>query len=199
MIKSIIFDIGLVLVDYDWKKYLSTFHYDEDTFKAVSNAVFLSDTWIECDRGVLSEAELLDSFIHNAPSFECEIKDVLKNIGDCIKQFPYAIPWIKELKNKGLRIYVLSNYGEQMYLQTKKELNFLDLVDGGIISYRDKLIKPDPKVYQTLLNRYCLDADETLFLDDNVDNIRGADALGIHTILFTDYTSAVHKMKSMGI
>ena len=84
MIKSIIFDIGMVLADYNWPKYLQTFSYAEKTYQAVANAVFLSPTWIECDRGVLSDRELLSAFISNAPEYEKEIREVYATVGGCI-------------------------------------------------------------------------------------------------------------------
>lgn len=197
MIKSIIFDIGMVLADYNWSGYLQTFAYSEETYQAVANAVFLSPTWVECDRGVLSDQELLSGFICNAPEYEKEIKEVYATVGGCIKQYDYAIPWIQELKKKGLGIYALSNYGERMFAQTGKELNFLEYMDGALISYQDHLIKPDPRIYQTLLNRYHLNPDETVFFDDNEDNVKGASDLGIHAFLFHNYEEAAQQLEAL--
>lgn len=197
MIKSIIFDIGMVLADYNWPKYLETFSYDEKTYQAVANAVFLSPTWIECDRGVLSDRELLSAFISNAPDYEKEIREVYATVGGCIKQYDYAIPWIQDLKSKGLQIYALSNYGERMFAQTGKELNFLELMDGALISYQDHLIKPDPRIYQTILDRYHLIPEETVFFDDNADNVRAAANLGIIAFPFSSYSQAVEQLQSL--
>ena len=69
-IDTLIFDIGKVLVRYDWKKLLRDLKYDEETAHAVAKAVFLSDTWTEGDRGILSEEELLQAFINNDPAHE---------------------------------------------------------------------------------------------------------------------------------
>lgn len=199
MIKSIVFDIGMVLVDYDWDKYLRSLSYNQQTRDILGKSIFLSPTWIECDRGVLSTEELLSGFIKNAPEYEREIQEVWKNIGQCIKQYSYAIPWIQDLKGKGLSVYVLSNYGKEMYHQSQEELNFLNLVDGGILSYRDKLIKPDERIYLTLLERYGLKAKETIFLDDNEDNVQGAKMVGIHALLFKNYERALHDLEMFGL
>lgn len=197
MIKSIIFDIGMVLADYNWSGYLRSFSYSKETYEAVANAVFLSPTWVECDRGVLSDQELLSGFIHNAPEYEKEIKEVYDTVGRCIKQYDYTIPWIQDLKSKGLGIYALSNYGERMFAQTGKELNFLKYMDGALISYQDHLIKPDPRIYQTLLKRYNLIPQETVFFDDNEDNVKGASDLGINAFLFHNYPEANEQLQAL--
>lgn len=197
MIKSIIFDIGMVLADYNWSGYLRSFSYSKETYEAVANAVFLSPTWVECDRGVLSDQELLSGFIHNAPEYEKEIMEVYDTVGRCIKQYDYTIPWIQDLKSKGLGIYALSNYGERMFAQTGKELNFLKYMDGALISYQDHLIKPDPRIYQTLLNRYNLIPQETVFFDDNEDNVKGASDLGINAFLFHNYQEANEQLQAL--
>lgn len=197
MIKSIIFDIGMVLADYNWSGYLRSFSYSKETYEAVANAVFLSPTWVECDRGVLSDLELLSGFIHNAPEYEKEIKEVYDTVGRCIKQYDYTIPWIQDLKSKGLGIYALSNYGERMFAQTGKELNFLKYMDGALISYQDHLIKPDPRIYQTLLKRYNLIPQETVFFDDNEDNVKGASDLGINAFLFHNYPEANEQLQAL--
>lgn len=197
MIKSIIFDIGMVLADYNWSGYLRSFSYSKETYEAVAKAVFLSPTWVECDRGVLSDQELLSGFIHNAPEYEKEIKEVYDTVGRCIKQYDYTIPWIQELKSKGLGIYALSNYGERMFAQTGKELNFLKYMDGALISYQDHLIKPDPRIYQTLLKRYNLIPQETVFFDDNEDNVKGASDLGINAFLFHNYPEANEQLQAL--
>lgn len=197
MIKSIIFDIGMVLADYNWSGYLRSFSYSKETYEDIANAVFLSPTWVECDRGVLSDQELLSGFIHNAPEYEKEIKEVYDTVGRCIKQYDYTIPWIQDLKSKGLGIYALSNYGERMFAQTGIELNFLKYMDGALISYQEHLIKPDPRIYQTLLNRYNLIPQETVFFDDNEDNVKGASDLGINAFLFHNYQEANEQLQAL--
>lgn len=199
MIKTIIFDIGNVLVDYNWKACLDTFPYSQETKEILSSAMFLSPEWNEFDRGAFSTEEMLALFIKNAPAYRQEIESVFHSIGRCIHQFEYAIPWIKALKKSGLNIYVLSNYAEHMYNQTQEELNFLEYTDGGILSFREKLIKPDPAIYETLMERYKIEPDEAVFLDDNLENVEIAAALGIHGIRFTSYEDAVVKLAELGV
>ena len=72
-------------------------------------------------------------------------------------------------------------------------------MEGGILSYRDKLIKPDRAVYELLLDRYGLKAQECVFLDDTEKNLPPAEALGIHTILFRDKARAEKELEVLGV
>ena len=63
-------------------------------------------------------------------------------------------------------------------------------MDGGVFSYQEHVIKPDERIYQILLERYALLPEETLFLDDNAENIAAAQKLGIHGIVFTNLPEA---------
>ncbi|MCI6466692.1 MAG: HAD family phosphatase [Faecalicatena sp.] len=199
MIRTIILDIGNVLAEYNWKSYLDTFPYPAETKKLLADVLFLSPEWNEFDRGALSHEQLVEMFVQKAPEYEQELKEVLKDVGGCIHQFPYAISWIKSLKEAGFHVYVLSNYGEYMYEHTQKELSFLEFTDGGILSYREKLIKPEPMIYKTLLERYQIHPEEAVFLDDSLPNVEAAKALGIHGIHFTSYEKAVAELETLGV
>lgn len=81
----------------------------------------------------------------------------------------------------------------------KDVLEFLDYVDGGILSYQEKTIKPEPEIYRRLLERYHLVPEECVFLDDLEANLAAAAQFGIKIIHFTDRDSAVEEMKKLGI
>ena len=72
--KTVIFDIGNVLVDYDWESYLRTFHYEEKIYQRIADAVFRNEDWAEGDIGRISAEEWLELFIENAPDLETEIR-----------------------------------------------------------------------------------------------------------------------------
>ena len=78
-------------------------------------------------------------------------------------------------------------------------LEFLEYVDGGILSYRDGVIKPDPAIYRLLLDRYSLNPEECVFLDDIQKNLDAAKAFGIHTILFRSMEQAREELRALGV
>lgn len=73
---------------------------------------------------------------------------------------------------------------------------FFPLADGAVLSYEEKTNKPDPHIFEVLLQRYKLNAGELLYLDDNAENIRQAERLGIHGIVFHD-VSCIKEAKGL--
>ncbi len=184
MIRNIIFDIGNVLTDFRWKEFLEDKGFDEAMVKRIAKASVQSTVWNEIDRGVWSMEELMQAFIRQDPEIEEELRRAYGDITGMVTKRAYAIPWIQELREKGYRVYYLSNFSEKAYEDCADALDFLPYTDGGILSYREKLVKPDPEIYRRLLSRYSLEAQESVFLDDTAMNVEAAERLGIHGICF---------------
>ena len=194
-VNTIIFDLGKVLVDYDWKKYLKSLHYDEASIQAVGDAMFASKDWVEADRGVRNEEEILQSFIDNDPEYEKEIRNAFEDMGFTIHTFSYTRIWLKYLKKRGYKIYYLSNFSKPLYDRCKEELSFLDLMDGGYMSWQVKMLKPEPEFYQKLLKDFKIDPAKAVFLDDVLDNIAEARIQGINAVHFKGKKEAVQTLQ----
>ena len=194
-VNTIIFDLGKVLVDYDWKKYLKSLHYDEASIQAVGDAMFASKDWVEADRGVRNEEEILQSFIDNDPEYEKEIRNAFEDMGFTIHTFSYTRIWLKFLKKRGYKIYYLSNFSKPLYDRCKEELSFLDLMDGGYMSWQVKMLKPEPEFYQKLLKDFKIDPAKAVFLDDVLDNIAEARIQGINAVHFKGKKEAVQTLQ----
>lgn len=191
MIKNIIFDIGKVLVDYDWARYLKSYGFDEEKEQTIAYALFASGTWNELDRGAIPIPELEELFVAHAPQYRDDILRVFRNSGGTIQRLDYAIPWITSLKERGYHVYYLSNYSEFMIDATRSALDFLPHTDGGVFSCDVRLIKPEPAIYRALLEKYpSIIPEESVFLDDVEKNVQGAQAIGIHGIVFQNYEQA---------
>ena len=199
MIRTVIFDIGNVLTGFHWREFFDSFGYDEETTKKIAAATVESDSWNEYDRGNLTDDEVLEEFVKNDPSIEKEIREVIADIGNILVRFDYAIPWIQDLKGKGYRVLVLSNFSHKAYADCGHALDFLPYTDGGILSYNEKCIKPEPEIYQKLIANYNLIPEECVFIDDLQRNLDGAAAFGINTVLFTNKEQAVEALKKMGV
>ena len=197
MITTVIFDIGNVLATYDWESSLKRLGYPEETIEIVGNAVFRSTDWNEMDRGVLTLEELFQRFIKRAPEYEKEIRQSIYNYKDMSHQCAYTKPWLKELKEKGFRLYYLSNYGEFGVQETQEALDFRELMDGGIFSYEVKMIKPSRWIFEELLYRYNIRPEEAVFFDDSAANAEAARQVGIHGIQFLGYEDARQKLENL--
>lgn len=199
MINTVIFDIGKVLAGYGWEKYLRGIAPEEEAYRAVEQAVFLSPDWVEHDKGLLTEEEEIRDFISNAPEYEKEIRQTYENLGECVWKLDYALPWVQELKSRGFCVFALSNWPKHIYDQRKDKLDFLDLMDGYILSYQEHVIKPDPAAFRLLLERYRIEPEKAVFIDDTLKNIEAAERLGIHGIHFRGLEQAKEELEKLGV
>ncbi len=199
MITTIIFDIGNVLADFNWEKHFRSFGFTEEIYDRLSKATVKSPLWNEFDRGVMSEEEILQGFIANDPEIEEEIRMAVRDVGAMVFRNDYAIPWIQELQAKGYRCLYLSNFSERGHKECAAALDFIPYMDGGILSYQEKMIKPMPEIYQLLIDRYNLTPKECVFMDDTVRNLEGAEKFGIHTIHFKNKAQAVEELRKLGV
>lgn len=110
MITTIIFDIGNVLADFTWEAHYRSFGYSEEILERLANATVKNPLWNEYDRGVMSDEEIVQSFIERDPGIEKEIREALRDKGSMVVRNDYAIPWIQKLQEKGYRCLYLSNF-----------------------------------------------------------------------------------------
>lgn len=137
MIRTIIFDIGNVLTVFGWKNFLHSFGFPSEIEKRVGKATVDNPFWHEFDKGFLSDEEMLEGFIRNDPSVEKELREIYVSLHGIVTKADYAIPWIQALKKAGYQVLVLSNFSDKVRRENGDALDFLEYVDGGILSYKD--------------------------------------------------------------
>lgn len=199
MIKNVVFDIGNVLTDFRWKEFLQDKGFDQEMVKRIAKASIMSPFWAEFDRGDWDEERLMREFVRNDPEIEKELHQAFDCVTGMVTLRDYAVPWIEELKEKGFRVLYLSNFSYKAYVECADALVFLPHMDGGILSYRDKVIKPNPEIYRLLLERFSLVPQETVFLDDTLENVKAAEAQGIHGIHFLSREQACSELAELGV
>ncbi len=198
MIRTIVLDIGMVLVDFPWREYLKSFEFPRETEEKIIQAVFEHPNWNEFDRGVLSDEEIISLFCQDAPDCAVEIRRIFAGpVEQMIAEYPFAASWVQGLKEMGYQVLLLSNFGDTLF--NRMNFDFLPYTDGGIISYRVKCIKPDPQIYHILMEEYGLTGEEILFLDDNLANIKAAKAEGWNAIWAADHKTALKELEAYGI
>ena len=155
MYKSIVFDLGGVMVDFAPRAYLVDRICNEEIEEQVYDLTFGSEEWKQLDAGLVSRFDGNQAMLRNAK----------------------AAGLVRRLKNHGYSVYYLSNIPEDV-LALLKERGVLDRFDGGVASCEVHINKPDPRIYQALLDRYGLKASECVFIDDNLANVQAAFTLG---------------------
>ena len=224
MINNVVFDIGRVLIHYNWMNWLTELiksdEYDyflkgyakkngvkpfwskedpEELVKKLFKGIFANGEWDEIDRGVLP----LDSVIVRMAShmdgghYEDLVRFCLDHTGSAFSQYEYARPWIWNIKAKGYGVFYLSNYSRYIMAQNMECMDFVPMMNGGIFSDDVKLIKPDPAIYELLCERYCLIPSECVFIDDKKENVDAAIKLGFHGIQMKNYDQASVELNNL--
>ncbi len=197
MIKNIILDVGMVLVDFNWQDVLLKTGLEGEAFEAVADATVRAPEWNEYDRSVQSDEALLACFKKKAPEYEAQIQEFWDRNIETITQYSYAKPFITSLKESGYRVYILSNYSRRTYELTKESgLDFLPLADGAVFSFETGYVKPEKEIYHYLMDKYQLAAEECLFIDDNAINLEYPRKIGWSTILYQTFEQVQKDLKN---
>lgn len=196
-ITTVVFDIGNVLAGFNWQEYLESFGFSEQTKERIAKATFLGHNWKELDRGAKTDEEIYADCLREIPDLEKELSQVWQGRLGIVKEYKYAADWILSLKQKGYRVYILSNYGVNTFAEARRSFSFLQYADGMVISYEIKHIKPEPEMYEELIRRYGIKPEEAVFIDDLLPNIEAAEKKGFHVIPFTTKEEVDEKLAQM--
>lgn len=183
--KNLIFDVGNVLLEYRWNQMLLDYGLSEEEAAVAGPLFFHHPHWEELDLGVLSIEEVICLYEKSLPQYAGLIRWFLTNL----ELMPIARKDVWEkvhaLKEKGYKIYLLSNYNDDFFRIHTQGADFMDDIDGKVVSYEIHKIKPDPAIYEYLLEKYDLKAEESVFFDDRPENTETAEKLGIQSYTIT--------------
>ncbi|HAS80159.1 MAG TPA: HAD family phosphatase, partial [Fusobacteriaceae bacterium] len=180
MIKNVIFDLGRVLINFDPETYLKELGLNSDDRKIYLNDIFKGSEWLDLDRGVIDEEQAIETIVAKGRIKEKEVRKVLDERIHFFTELSLNSPLVKKIKDKGYKLYILSNFPKIPFEILFKKYEFFRNFDGGVISYEEgvNVIKPDSRIYDILLSRYNLLPEETVFIDDTLVNIEKAEEYG---------------------
>lgn len=181
-IKNIVFDVGGILVGYRWVDMFKDHGTDKDTALAVGKGLFDSPNWKLYDSGLISSKELIDRFCDENPHLEEEARWFLDNAIQMRVLRPRVYEQVQRLKDKGYKIYILSNYSHDLFELHTGDLPFRNLTDGELVSYMVNKIKPNKEIYEALVEKFSIIPEESVFFDDRLDNVEGSIKSGFNGI-----------------
>lgn len=186
MIRNVIFDLGNVLVSFRPAEYLENQRYPEEKKKTILAEIFGSQEWLLLDNGDLTTAEAIELISKRSSLERAEIIEIFNNRFNILISIPGNLKILPELKKQGFRLYFLSNFPvdlwEMVNERLENEYSFFRYFDGGIISGEARYSKPDPRIYELLLEKYSLRAEECFYIDDIEVNVKAAESLGMRGI-----------------
>lgn len=179
MIKNIVLDMGNVLLDYDPQVVLDHVLESKEDQDLIRRELFEGPEWAEGDLGNLTDEERFFGVSKRVPP---RLHEALKRCAGewhmCMQPVAGAKAFCDLAKEKGYRLYVLSNASNSFYGYFPRFAPF-DYFDGIVVSCDIHIIKPDIRIYQHLLRQYGLEPRECFFLDDMEYNVQGARDAGM--------------------
>ena len=182
IIKNIIFDIGNVILNFNVDDVLQKFTSDRNEQKFILDNIINSPEWLGnalIDTGYITRENAIEIVKDRTNHvYDKLITDFWYNYNNFAKVDENVLNLIKKLKNNNYKIYLLSNINPYTYEFVEKS-GLFELVDGYVLSYQEHKVKPFVSIFTTLLERYNLIPSESVFIDDNQNNITTGNSLGI--------------------
>ena len=182
--KSIIFDFGNVLVQWHPEQVYSEYFGDEARAWWFLRHVCDSE-W----RNRIDAGESQDSCIAELKARQPEYSEAIELYRSRWREMltdevPGMRELLHELKSKGYELYGLTNWSMETFPEARERFGILQMIDRYVVSGAEGLVKPDPWLFQVLLDRYHLNAKDCIFIDDNESNVQAAKVLGMEGIVF---------------
>ncbi|AZI20274.1 HAD family hydrolase [Chryseobacterium taklimakanense] len=199
-IKNIIFDFGGVLMDWNPRYFFKDYFNDDEKMEFFLKNVAVDDWNAEQDRGrTLKEGT--EILIEKYPDWEKEVRAYYDNWTTMLRSdIPKNVEVLRKLADTDYELFGLTNWSHETFPYALANYDFFELFKGKIVvSGEEKLIKPDPKIWELLLDRYSIKAEESVFIDDNAKNIEAAKTLGFITVHVTEETDLQVELEKLGV
>ncbi len=181
-IDTIIFDLGGVLIDWN-PMYVYRNYFDSEEKRNYFFEHICTSDWNEEQDAGRSIVEATQLLVEQFPDWEQSIRDYYGRWTEMLHgPIHETVEIFRQLKTSGkYKIYALTNWQADLFNIALVRYNFLHWFDGRVVSGEEKIRKPFPEFYQRLLNRYNVDPAAALFIDDNLRNVKAAEAIGIQS------------------
>lgn len=199
-ITNIIFDFGGVVMDWNPRYFFKDYFNDDEKMEFFLKNI-AEDEWnAEQDRGRSLKVGT-DIQVAKFPEWESEIRAYYDNWTTMLKSdIPENVEVLRKLEHSDYELFGLTNWSAETFPYALENYDFFNAFKGKIVvSGTDKLIKPDPKIWEVLVERYHLKPEESVFIDDNPKNIEVAKTLGFITVHITEETNLEEELRNLGL
>jgi 2-haloacid dehalogenase len=199
-IDAVIFDLGGVLIDWNPSYVFDKMFEDEEQKKHFFDNICTSD-WNEKQDAGRSLKEATEELVAKHPEWKKYIEAYYGRWEEMLGgPIDGTVEILRQLKQTGnYKLYALTNWSAELFPIALERYDFLHWFDGRVVSGEEKMRKPFPEFYQLILERFLLNIEETLFIDDNVRNAKAAEAMGLKTIIFESPTQLKEELINLGI
>jgi 2-haloacid dehalogenase len=197
--RTVVFDIGNVLLRWDPRNLYRKLIKDEAQIEWFLATVCTPQWNLEQDRG-RDWDEAVSLLVNDYPDHEASIRAFHERWEETVSgAIEENVALLDRLRKAGVPTYAITNFSGPKFVLAQKLYPFLAEFDGAIVSGDERLLKPQPEIYNLLLSRYGLTAGDCIFIDDSRENVEGARAVGMHAIHFAEPMDLAAELRRHGI
>ncbi|MBD1556729.1 HAD family phosphatase [Vibrio sp. S9_S30] len=199
-IKNIVFDVGNVIVKWSPLEIVSaTFGVTGETAQKMARDIFSHQVWLDLNKGRLTEDEAKLAYQAQLQLSVIETEQLFDNVKASLSLLEGTENMMRDLKASGYGIYALTDNVHEIVAFLKDRYDFWSLFDKAIVSAEWDVLKPDPRIYQLVVEQCNVEANESVFLDDMPANVEGARTQGFHAFQFSTAEKAREDLRSLGV
>lgn len=184
MIKNVIFDFGAVLFEWNPAKIVSTFTDSQDEQALLLEHVLQHPDWLSLDRGEMLMAEAIPRCAARVNLPESRMEDFFEHIQSNLHLINETYDLVNQVLSLNFSAYFLTNMSSAFFEKLNERHGLYQLFDGGLVSGKELTIKPEAEFFELLCQRFDIDPNESLFIDDQPKNLDAAKALGFEVFHF---------------
>lgn len=198
-IKNIVFDIGNVLLRWAPQDVVRT-HFPHEPFpQELTTKIFKSPIWFDLNLGKLTEKEAVQIYSQQLALSDVKLEELLNAAKESLIPLEGSLELLDELYAQKIPLYSITDNVKEIMKFLKSRYDFFYKFSGIVVSADIGVLKPSAAIYQHLINSYHLIPQETVFIDDLVKNVQGAQEVGLHGIHFTDAAHCRIELRRLGV
>jgi FMN phosphatase YigB (HAD superfamily) len=201
--KAVVFDLGNVLLDFDYLRTVQKIRDHCTLLKTKSDRELLqliggSELFQKFEHGLINPDEFFAGVVQQT-GYGGTLDEFGECFGDIFTEAPQMLAWNEELRAKGIPRYILSNTNDLSIRFIKKRFPFFNQFDGYVLSYKHRVMKPQTRIYELVEEMAGLRGNDLFYVDDRDENIHAAAARGWQAVLHVNSAQTLEIARGVGL
>lgn len=185
MIDTLIFDVSETLLNFGFIKVTDEMGFTRDCSTALDGAIHSTTFWRDLDRSRVTFDEALSGLKTAAGQYSRQMEYFVRHYPEYMPPIANNVTFLEDAKRSGARVLYLSDFHRHGWAGITRIYDFFKLFEGGVVSWECGFLKPDHRIFETLIEKYGLVAGNCMFFDDRAGNVAAAAEMGFHAVTFT--------------